>query len=144
MLFTIGYEKNSFPALAEVLQEAGVTRLIDVRAQPHSRRRAFAYKYLGPALAEYGIAYESWPVLGTPPDARDAAKAGDTATFHQCYQAHLETEAAREALNTLSALARTESPCIMCYERDPRQCHRLLVRERVQATTGMEVQDLFV
>ncbi|WP_143421428.1 DUF488 family protein [Halovibrio salipaludis] len=36
-----------------------------------------------------------------------------------------------------------ESPCMMCYERDPRQCHRLLIRERIQAMADVEVRDLF-
>lgn len=143
MLFTIGYEKSGFPAVAGALREAGVTRLIDVRAQPHSRRREFAYKHLGPALAEYGIGYESWPVLGAPETARVAAKDGDAATFNRLYEAHLDAQLAQRALTDLIGLARTESPCLMCYERDPRQCHRLLVGERVQAMSNVAVQDLF-
>ncbi len=144
MLFTIGYEKSGFPAFARILREAGVTRLIDVRAQPHSRRREFAYKHLGPALADHGIGYESWPVLGAPETARDAARQGDTATFNRLYEAHLDTAPAEQALNRLIELARTESPCMMCYERDPRQCHRLLIGERVQAMVDVTVRDLFV
>ena len=143
MLFTIGYERSSFAAVAGVLRKAGITRLVDVRAQPHSRRREFAYKHLGPALAEYGIGYESWPVLGAPETAREAAKEGDTATFNRLYGAHLDTGPAQRALNDLIELARAESPCMMCYERDPRHCHRLLVGERVQAMSDVEVQDLF-
>lgn len=143
MLFTIGYEKSSFAAVAELLRQAGVTRLIDVRAQPHSRRREFAYKHLGPGLAEYGIGYESWPVLGAPEMAREAAKDGDTVAFNRLYEAHLDTEAAQRALSDLVELARTESPCMMCYERDPRQCHRLLIGQRVQAVSDLEIQDLF-
>lgn len=143
MLFTIGYEKSSFAAVADALRQAGTTRLIDVRAQPHSRRREFAYKHLGPALAEYGIAYESWPVLGAPETAREAAKEGDTVTFTRLYEAHLDTGAAQRALNDLIELARTESPCMMCYERDPRHCHRLLIGQRVQAVSDLEIQDLF-
>lgn len=63
---TIGYERAAFADFAEALVGAGVTSVIDVRAAPHSRRREFAFKHLGPELAEYGIRYESWPELGTP------------------------------------------------------------------------------
>lgn len=143
MLFTIGYEKSSFTAVAEVLRQAGVTRLVDVRAQPHSRRREFAYKHLGPGLADWGIAYESWPVLGAPEAAREAAKQGDTATFNRLYEAHLDTEPAQGALSGLVQLARAESPCMMCYERDPRHCHRLLIGDRVQSMSDVAVRDLF-
>ena len=40
-IFTIGYEKSTQPELIAALQAAGVTRLIDVRAVPLSRRPGF-------------------------------------------------------------------------------------------------------
>lgn len=144
MLFTIGYEKSSFHELAQTMKEAGVTDLIDVRAQPHSRRREFAYKHLGPALADYGIRYESWPILGAPEDARDAARQGDIAAFNKGYLAHLETEQARRKLNDLQVLAERRSPCIMCYERDPRQCHRLLIAQWMESQFAVEVRHLSI
>ena len=52
-------------------------------------------------------------------------------------------EVLQGALSDLIGLARTESPCMMCYERDPRHCHRLLIGERVQAITDVAVRDLF-
>jgi len=144
MLFTIGYEKSEFPALARTLLDAGVTRLIDVRASPHSRRREFAYKHLGPGLDPHGLAYESWPELGAPEPAREAAKQGDAATFFRLYEAQLDTGEAQQALEKLGQLAANESPCVMCYERDPKQCHRMLIAERLASMAGVEVEHLFV
>lgn len=143
MMFTIGYERSSFDAFAETLVSAGVEVLVDVRAQPHSRRREFAFKHLGPGLAEYGIRYESWPVLGTPEAGREATKQGDFETFHRVFEAHLGTDEVRAALDRLAALARDESVCLMCYEREPERCHRLLIGERLQVEAGVEVRDLF-
>ena len=144
MLFTIGYEKSTFPDLAQALCAAGVTRLIDVRASPHSRRREFAYKHLGPGLQAHGLAYESWPELGAPEPAREAAKQGDAAAFFRLYEAQLDTGEGRQALAKLAQLAMNESPCVMCYERDPAQCHRMLIAERLESIAGPRVEHLWV
>lgn len=143
-LFTIGYERASFDAFATTLADAGVCVLVDVRAQPHSRRREFAFKHLGPALDAHGIRYESWPELGTPAAGREAAKRGELETFARIFEAQLATPEARDALERLCALSRRERVCLMCYERDPRRCHRSIVAERVTAMSGDDVQHLYV
>lgn len=142
---TIGYERAAFADFAATLVEAGVTSLIDVRAAPHSRRREFAFKHLGPGLAEYGIRYESWPELGTPEAGRAAAKGGDMAAFHRFFTDQLGTPEARAALDALLERAAGETPCLMCYERDPARCHRSLIGERLLAERpDLDIRDLFV
>lgn len=142
VIFTIGYERSSLADFAETLVSAGVDVLVDVRAQPHSRRLEFAFKHLGPGLAGYGIRYESWPVLGTPEAGRVAAKRGDLEGFHRIFEAHLGTDEVRAALDRLVALSRDERVCLMCYEREPERCHRLLIGERLKVEVGVEVRDL--
>lgn len=141
-VFTIGYERTTFEDFARTLVEAGVSVVIDVRARPHSRRREFAYKHLGPGLAEYGIRYESWPALGTPAAGREAAKRGDMETFARVFETQLAATEARDALVALGELAEQEVPCLLCYERDPAQCHRTLVGARLQEQAGVEIRDL--
>ena len=142
VLHTIGYERAAFLAVAGTLADAGVTMVVDVRAEPHSRRREFAFKHLGPGLAAYGIAYASWPELGTPAAGRGAAKQGDAMTFHRLFMEQLATPAARNALAELAALVERETLCLLCYERDPAHCHRTLIVERMAATHGIAVRDL--
>lgn len=142
-LFTIGYERSSFAGFAQTLVGAGVSVLIDVRAQPHSRRREFALKHLGPGLAGYGIRYESWPVLGTPAAGREAAKRGDLETFSRIFEEHLATPEVRAVFERLLLLSQSERVCLMCYEREPQRCHRMLICERLKAGADIEVRDLF-
>ena len=144
-IYTIGYERAAFADFAATLVEAGVTSVIDVRATPHSRRREFAFKHLGPELAAYGIRYESWPELGTPEAGRAAAKRGDMADFHRSFMGQLATPEARAALDALMERAAIERPCLMCYERDPAHCHRSLIGEWLLAEPAdLEVVDLRV
>jgi hypothetical protein len=34
--------------------------------------------------------------------------------------------------------------CLLCLERDPEHCHRLIVAERMTKETGQEIRHLFV
>lgn len=143
-LCTIGYERAAFVDFAATLVAAGVTTVIDVRAEPHSRRREFALKHLEPELGAYGIAYESWPELGTPAAGREAAKRGDMVSFARIFADQLASNRARVALEALIDRMTEETPCLMCYERDPAHCHRALIVERLRERVDFEVGVLFV
>ena len=141
-LFTIGYEGSRLADVVATLSAAGVTTLLDVREAPWSRRPEFAKRALGEAMAAAGIGYRHMKALGTPKAGRDAARAGDTATFRAIFDAQLETDAAQAQLGEVEALVATERPCLMCYERDPNRCHRSIVAARVAVTRGLVVRHL--
>jgi uncharacterized protein (DUF488 family) len=141
---TIGYERAKLDDFLRSLREADVTILFDIRANAWSRRSEFAAKRLEAALAAAGIAYRHLPALGSPDPARDAARAGDAAGFERHYRAQLETEAARDGLTIVADAAARGPVCLMCYERDPRDCHRRMTADALQAMTGHEPRHLFV
>jgi uncharacterized protein (DUF488 family) len=130
-LFTIGYEGAAPGAFLASLRAAGVATLVDVRAVANSRKAGFAKRALSAALAEAGIGYDHLPALGTPAAGRQAARAGQTATMHRIFRAHMAGTEAQAALAALSARARREPVCILCFEADPARCHRTLVAEAV-------------
>jgi uncharacterized protein (DUF488 family) len=126
---TIGYEGATLPALVEALRAAGVTLLVDVRAAARSRRPGFAKSRLAAGLADAGIGYRHLRDLGTPADGRAAARAGRHAVMQTIFRTHLTTAAAQGALAALGALVTAERVCLLCFEADPRHCHRLLVAD---------------
>ena len=65
-LWTIGYEKTSWPDVLATLRAAGVAQVIDVRQLPLSRRAGFSKRQLAAGLAEAGIGYVHLRALGTP------------------------------------------------------------------------------
>lgn len=76
-LFTIGYEDARSPAqFIEQLLDAGVERLVDIRARAQSRKRGFSKTALSNALADAGIFYEHRPELGNPTHIRALYRAG--------------------------------------------------------------------
>lgn len=141
-IFTIGYEGATVDGFLATLQQAGVTRLIDVRALPSSRRPGFSKSPLAAALREVGIDYVHLRDLGTPKRGRDAAKKGDVTTLRAVYDDQLALPEAQVAAQTMLALAEEKPSALLCYERDPCHCHRTLLLEAVGQ--GMTVVDLYV
>ena len=140
-LFTIGYEGATMDEFLTALREAGVERVIDVRALPLSRRPGFSKTPLRNALADAGIHYVHLRALGTPADGRAAARAGKQDKLEQIYDAQLALPEAIVAAEEMKALAAERSSALLCFERDPAACHRTLLWKAVMADA--EIVDLF-
>lgn len=140
-IYTIGYEGTTMAGFIAALQDAGVRRVIDVRALPLSRRPGFSKSPLRASLMEAGIDYVHLKALGTPKRGRDAAKKGDVATLTAVYDAQLEMPEAQGQAAQMLALADQMPSALVCYERDPCHCHRTLLLRAVGE--GREVVDLF-
>ncbi len=140
-IFTIGYEGVTQGEFLLALKQAGVERIIDVRAVPNSRRPGFSKTPLRNALAEEGIDYVHLRALGTPADGRAAARAGRTADLERIYAGQLELPEAIAQSAQMIELAKEKPSALLCYERDPRGCHRTLLLRSV--APEVDVVDLF-
>lgn len=140
-LFTIGYEGATQPELIAALQEAGVERVIDVRAVPLSRKPGFSKNVLAAGLKEAGIDYVHLKALGTPPAGREAARKGQMDRMKKIFAAQLETMEAGVEAARMIALAEEKPSALLCFERDPAGCHRTPLHETVLPQA--EVIDLY-
>jgi uncharacterized protein (DUF488 family) len=128
-IFTIGYEGATQSEVIAALRQAGVERVIDVRAVPLSRKPGFSKNVLAAGLREAGIDYVHLRALGTPPAGREAARKKKWDVFSRIYAEQLETpEAGAEAAHMV-ALAEEKPSALLCFERDPAHCHRTPLRE---------------
>lgn len=140
-IFTIGYESATVAEFIAALQSAGVKRIIDIRAVPNSRRPGFSKTPLRNALAEEGIDYVHLRALGTPADGRAAARAGRHEDLERIYAGQLELPEAIAQGAQMAELAKDEPSALLCYERDPSDCHRTLLLRAVAPEA--EVTHLF-
>jgi uncharacterized protein (DUF488 family) len=140
-IFTIGYESTTVAEFLAALKQAGVERVIDVRAVPNSRRPGFSKNVLRNALAEVGIDYVHLRALGTPADGRAAARAGRHQDLERIYAGQLELPEAIAQGAQMLELAKEKPSALLCYEREPGGCHRTLLLRTV--APGAEVVDLF-
>ena len=140
-IFTIGYEGATVGEFLATLQQAGVERVIDVRALPLSRRPGFSKSPLRAALEEAGIEYVHLKALGTPAEGRAAARAGRHADLERIYAGQLELPEAIAQGAQMIALAEEKPSALLCFEREPAHCHRTLLLDAV--APDVEVTHLF-
>src|SRR5260221_9306840 len=142
-LFTIGYEQATPDAVLSELKRAKVKLLVDTRAVAASRRPGFSKRQLAASLDEIGIPYLHLQKLGTPTEGREAARAGDYEKLWRIYNKHIQTPAAQEALGELMAQIKAgKRVALLCYERDPKECHRSRIAALVKKRTRVQVEDL--
>jgi uncharacterized protein (DUF488 family) len=138
MLATIGYEKSTLADFIATLKMASVDTLIDVRERAQSRRPGFSKKSLEAALSNAGIGYMHLPELGDPKAGRDAARAGKMDLFREIFDAVISRPEAQQALDLLENIASETSICLMCFERDQKECHRKIVADRLERRLGVK------
>ena len=140
-IYTIGYEATTVPDFLAALKQAGVERVIDVRALPLSRRPGFSKTPLRAALEDVGIEYVHLKALGTPADGRAAARAGRHADLERIYAGQLELPEAMAQGAQMLDLAAEKPSALLCFEREPAHCHRTLLLDAV--AQGAEIVHLY-
>lgn len=128
---TVGHGTLSHAALGEMLGEAGVTRLVDVRRYPASRRNPhLGADPLAAALTTIGVTYEWWgdDLGGRRRPRRDSRHRGLTNEAFRGYADHMDTTSFRNALELLAAEA-SPATALMCAETLWWRCHRRLIAD---------------
>jgi uncharacterized protein (DUF488 family) len=137
-LLGIGYQGCTLDDLVASLLTSGVSRLVDVRLNPLSRKPGLSRNALARALADAGIAYEHRRELGNPKENR-AGFAGTAAGRNAArarYRASLRRPEAREALDAVAAAATRERVAVLCFEAEQSRCHRDVVLHEVRRRLG--------
>ena len=70
--------------------------------------------------------------------------AGTVESFERIFLEHMEEPEALLDLGEAIALAQAQPICLLCLERDPEHCHRMIVADRMVEQTGQELKHLFV
>ena len=130
-LWTIGHSTRPWEVFVDMLREAGITQLVDVRRLAGSRRNPqFSPLAMAPALAQAGVDYIPMAELGgrRPPQPDSPNGAWRVAAFrgYADYMAMPEFETARVRLMQLADAAPT---AVMCAEAVWWQCHRRLIAD---------------
>ena len=138
----MGYEGSDLASFLRALATLGISRVIDVRELPLSRKRGFSKLALASALADNDVDYIHLRDLGDPKPGREAARRGDHAGFMQIYRRHLSESPAQAALAQASRHALARRSCLLCFERNHQGCHRTIVADAMALSTGLEVVHL--
>lgn len=144
MLLTYGHGTDSADRTAEILADAGVTALVDIRTAPGSRRHPqFARAAMEEWLPAVGIGYRWEKRLGG--FRKPSAGNPDTAWREDMFRGYAEYMRTPDFAIAIDAvLAEAESPqvAVMCSESLWWRCHRRLVADFASAVRGTEVRHL--
>jgi uncharacterized protein (DUF488 family) len=112
----------------------------DVRQLPLSRKKGFSKTALQEMLANKDIQYLHFQELGSPKKIRDELhKSGNYFRFFQEYQSNLSDK--KELLRSIHLLITSgKKVTLLCFERDPKKCHRKVVADEIEKLDGNGLQ----
>jgi len=134
-IFTAGHSNRSAQELVELLRQAGVTRVADVRRFPVSRRfPQHARARLAPALEEAGLEYGFFgEELGGRLEPKLALEDSRNGAWRdpslRAFADALDTPELARGLERLTAWAREAPTAVLCAERDWHDCHRQILAD---------------
>ncbi|HKJ10677.1 MAG TPA: DUF488 domain-containing protein [Gammaproteobacteria bacterium] len=146
VLYTVGHSDRPLAGLVELLSAAGIATLVDVRAQPQSRRHPqFSESSLRGACDHNGMVYH-W--AGRQLGGRRPVRGDSPHTMLEeglrGFADYMQTDAFQRAATQLRSMAGRGATAIMCAERDPARCHRSLIADylTLQGTRVVHLIDL--
>src|SRR6266516_6973388 len=139
-LWTIGHSTRSIEEFIEALKSFQIESLVDLRSFPGSRRYPqFGATRLSESLRQANIEYLHLPELGGRRRARkDSLNIAWRNEGFRGYADYMETEAFRQGIERLLALARDRRLVIMCAEAVWWRCHRSLISDYLKVK-GIQV-----
>lgn len=142
-VLTIGHAARSLEEFVALLLEHSVTRVVDVRRFPRSRKNPqFNIETLPAALGAAGIGYTHLEALGGRRRARpDSVNMGWRNTSFRGYADYMQTPEFAAGLAALLELAATDRVALMCAEAVPWRCHRSLIADAL-LVRGITVADI--
>ena len=135
-LFTIGFAQTKAERFFNLLRDAGVKQVVDVRLNNTSQLAGFSKKDdLRFFLREVvGIDYVHIPELAPTQDILDAFKKhkGSWSVYEQEFNELM----ARRSIEKIISQETADLGCLLCSEKKPHYCHRRLIAEYLQRYWG--------
>lgn len=130
-IWTIGHQALPQTTFLRLLEERGITLVVDVRAHPGSRTSPQLGRDVMPGwLTPAAVGYVHLDALGGRRRKQDVdpdLNAGWNTVSFKNYADHTLTPACREGIAELEGRADARRAVVTCAEALPWRCHRLLV-----------------
>lgn len=139
VFFTVGHSNHKLSTLVDLLRANSVDTVVDVRSSPYSRLHPqFNRETLDPALRRHGVRYKFFgDCLGGRSEDPACYKDGRVD-----YEAVAHSEQFQQGLERLIGLGQKARIALLCAEREPIECHRLLLVGRGLCDSGEDVRHI--
>ena len=132
ILFTIGYEGKSLEQYIVALLQNDVRVLCDVRKNAYSQKFGFSKSQLMKACEAVEINYIHLPNLGIISEKRKELKSQeDYDSLFNDYEITVLNEARNELNKLYYLIQNQERIALTCFEKDPQQCHRSRIANKL-------------
>lgn len=133
-VISLGYERRTIEEFVSILQKQKVTKLIDIRELPLSRKKGFSKKLLSAYLEKEGIRYIHLKEAGNPYRKLRT----DVKQCLELYKSYLLDHS--NIVETVRFEIENSLIALMCYERNYHACHRSVLIELIcQQNATIEV-----
>ena len=142
VLFTVGYEGKSIESFINILIKNSIKVLIDVRKNPLSRKFGFSKSKLEQITKTVGIDYIHIPELGIESEKRSTLETmDDYIQLFDDYEKTLDKHILQ--INYIYSILNSKNRiALMCYEKDPKMCHRHVVGDYVRTKYSIKSEDI--
>lgn len=137
-VFTLGYQGLDLGGYIRELVKVGAGTVIDVRERAWSNRPDFIKSSLNQGLHDAKIGYVHLQAAGNPSEIRKTAKSAEECLTRYRKYLRDNPDAVGELYSHVRMAAESRRPaCLLCYERNPHECHRSVLIEQL-----IELDDL--
>ena len=144
-VLSVGHGTSEAAAFLELLADAGIEAVVDIRRFPGSRRHPhFGRDQMATWLPEHGVAY-SWSEAlgGRRKSSADSPHSGLRNAQFRAYADYMESEQFATGVAELLALADELIVTVMCSESVWWRCHRRLLADYLILVERRAVTHLF-
>lgn len=140
-IYTAGYEGKTVDEFLNLLIESGISRLIDVRYNPISRRYGFHRSTLSRLCSSLNINYQHFPSLGIPGSERECI--GSENQYIKLFENYrLNLALCETDLANVIRLLQSEPSVLVCMEANPDCCHRNVLAQHLATLMDMPIKHL--
>ena len=141
-IYMAGYEGLHIDGFLNILLEAGIQQVIDVRCNPVSRRYGFHKSTLSKLCKGLDIQYRHVPEVGIPSESRaNLRQPSDYTQLFQNYKKEVLV-AQQDAVKRISGWMASRPSVLVCMEADPCFCHRSHLAEQIANHTKLTIEDI--
>jgi len=137
-IYTIGHSNHSLDEFLELLAAHSIEVVADVRSQPYGRLEHFHREALSAALRAHSIDYL---FMGNELGGRPAGGQGRSEGAAD-FQKIAATPKFRQGIERLLREAAQRRTAIMCAEKEPIDCHRMLLVSRELKRAGCSIKHI--
>jgi uncharacterized protein (DUF488 family) len=138
-VYTAGYGEKSVDAFFDNLLRTGIRAIVDVRANPVSRKYGFARKSMSSIASKLDIDYTHEPEVGIPSALRKHIDSvADLDRLLDTYEQEILPRN-EQAVARVCELIQRKPSVMVCAEKDARHCHRERLASAVSKMIGLQV-----